>query len=122
MQDAILPGVIFSPRRLALALSDELCRLGHHVTLFTPGSVTTRATNVTADMSYFKKELDCRGDTYGELLQKHPLLFITLARQIQGELIARAYAAANTRQLDIVHIFANEEEIALPLPNSALSP
>jgi glycosyltransferase involved in cell wall biosynthesis len=62
----------------------------------------------------FERELAGRGDDYIDLLKKHPLTFITLARQVQSELIAGAFASANAGELDIVHIYTNEEDIALP--------
>jgi glycosyltransferase involved in cell wall biosynthesis len=114
MHRDILPRVIFSPARLALQLAEGLQRLGAEVTLFTPGPVATPARNVTADLGYFEQELAGRGDTYLDLLKKHPLTFISLARQVQGELIAKAYAMANQGELDIVHIYTNEEDLALP--------
>lgn len=114
MQDAVLPHVIFSPGELALSLCEGLQDLGADVTLFSPGKVTTNVRNVNADMSYFEQELAGRGDTYVDLLKKHPVTFISLARQVQAELIAKAFAMANNDELDMVHIYTNEEDIALP--------
>jgi glycosyltransferase involved in cell wall biosynthesis len=114
MHREILPNVIFSPAKLALDLTEGLQTLGAEVTLFTPGPVETAVRNITADLSYFEQELDLRGDTYTDLLKKHPFTFITLARQVQSELIAKAYDMANRDELDIVHIYTNEEDIALP--------
>lgn len=115
MHRDILPKVIFSPAQLALALVDGLQRGEKaEVTLFSPGPVDTVARNRTADLSLFEQELAGRGDTYVDLLKKHPFTFITLARQIQSELIAQAYAAANAGELDIVHVYTNEEDTALP--------
>lgn len=113
MQSAILPQVIFSPATLAISLTDGLKKQGTDVFLFTPGRVETKALNVTADLSNFEEELNARGDTYLDLLKKHPLTFISLARQVQAELIAKAYSMANQGELDIVHIYTNEEDIAL---------
>lgn len=113
MNRAVLPEVIFSPAGLALDLADGLQGLGCHVTLFSPGPVNTSAANVTADLRYFEAELKSRGDTYVDLLKKHPLTFITLARQVQGELIAKAFEMANNGGLDIVHVYTNEEELGL---------
>lgn len=113
MQDAILPQVIFSPGVLAQQLANRLHAAGNEVYLFTPGPLTTSANNVTADLSLFEAELAARGDTPVELLKKHPLTFITLARQLQAELVAKAYTMANNNLLDIVHIYTNEEETAL---------
>ena len=118
MHQVILPDVIFSPGELALTLAHQLAKLGHEVTLFTPGPVTNfiadkRIKNLTADLSLFELELTQRDDNYIELLKKHPLIFITLARQVQSELIAQAYQLANQDQFDLVHIWCNEEEQAL---------
>jgi glycosyltransferase involved in cell wall biosynthesis len=114
MHRDILPQVIFSPANLALTLADGLQATGADVTLFSPGSVATKAKNITADLSYFEHELSMRGDTYIDLLKKHPFTFVTLARQVQSELIATAFAMANRDELDIVHIYTNEEDTALP--------
>src|SRR5882757_6928692 len=100
----ILPHVIFSPGHLAVELADGLQALGAEVTLFSPGPVATKARNLTADLTFFQHELVARGDTYMDLLKKHPFTFVTLARQVQSEIIARAYAMANAGELDIVHI------------------
>jgi glycosyltransferase involved in cell wall biosynthesis len=115
MQDALLPRVIFSPAVLALSLSEELNHKRVEVTLYSPGAVSVPAGvhNVTADLSGFEAELAARGDDYLDLLKKHPLTFVTLARQIQGELIMRAYTDANAGRLDLVHVYTNEEELAL---------
>lgn len=118
----ILPNVIFSPGKLAIELAEGLKGQGVKVTLFSPGPVETTAANETANLSYFESELAGRGDTYTELLKKHPFTFVTLARQVQSELIAKAFAAANADQLDIVHIYTNEEDIALPFAQFCSKP
>lgn len=110
----ILPSVIFSPGRLAIDLAKGLADQGIEVTFFSPGPVNVDVHNITADLSYFEKELALRDDDYISLLKKHPFTFVTLARQVQAELIASAYAMANDNELDIVHIYTNEEDIALP--------
>lgn len=114
MHRDILPQVIFSPGRLAIVLAEGLQKLGANVTLLTPGPVSTGVTNSTADLSYFERELAGRGDSYLDLLKKHPFTFITLARQVQSELIAHAFARANAGEFDIIHIYTNEEDTALP--------
>lgn len=114
MHREVLPHVIFSPATLALDLVEGLQAQGVEVTLFSPGPVDTTVTNITADLSYFEHELHLRGDSYLDLLKKHPFTFITLGRQVQSELIAQAFAMANDGELDIVHIYTNEEDIALP--------
>jgi len=113
MQDVLLSDVIFSPADLAINLSEELIYLGHEVTLYTPGKVTTKVKNIVGDMSGFNDELNARGYGFIELLKKHPLTFATLARQVQADLIARAYEDANNDEQDIVHVYANEEDIGL---------
>lgn len=114
MHKDILPGVIFSPGTLALDLAAGLQKLDAAVTLFTPGPVDTPAKNITADLSYFERELNGRGYGYLELLKKHPLVFVSMARQVQAEIISKAFAMANDDQLDVVHIYTNEEDVALP--------
>jgi len=117
MHQAILPEVIFSPGELALNLAKELVKSGHEVTLFSPGPVASllpkKIKNISADLSLFEAELAQRGDGYLDLLKKHPLTFITLARQVQSELIAQAFFQANQGEFDLVHIWCNEEEQAL---------
>ena len=110
----ILPNVIFSPGILALDLASQLPHYGIDVTVFSPGPVETNVPNITADLGYFENELKLRGDSYIDLLKKHPAIFVSLARQVQSEIIARAYKAANDNEFDVVHIYMNEEDIALP--------
>ncbi len=124
----ILPNVIFSPGELATSLARGLSERGHQVTVFSPGSVVNLLSkgssikNINTDLSLFEKELIMRGDSYLELLKKHPLTFITLARQVQTELIVQAYAMANQDEFDLVHIWCNEEEQALVLAQFCQKP
>ncbi len=117
MHQQLLSDVIFSPGFLAMDLAAGLSKLGHDLTLFSPGSVANylpkKIKNVSADLSLFEQELEQRGYGYLELLKKHPLTYITLARQVQSELIAQAYQLANENQFDLVHVWCNEEELAL---------
>lgn len=122
MHRDILSQVIFSPGTLALELADGLQNIDVEVTLFTPGPVDTTVRNITADLSYFEQELAGRGDSYLDLLKKHPFTFITLARQVQSEIVAHAYAMANRGELDVVHIYTNEEDIALPFTGLCRQP
>lgn len=110
----ILPHVIFSPGTLALELAEGLADYNIDVKIFSPGPVDTIVPNINSDMSYFESELAIRGDSYVDLLKKHPFIFASLSRQVQSELIAKAYAAANNDEYDIVHIYTNEEDTALP--------
>jgi len=118
----ILSGVIFSPGTLAVDLCNELQQQDVDVTLFAPGPVNVEVPVITADLSLFKSELTGRGDTYLELLKKHPFTFISLARQVQAELIAKAYNLANEGWFDIIHIYTNEEDIALPFASLSKKP
>lgn len=122
MHRDILPKVIFSPGKLALELAEGLQAQGVDVTLFSPGPVDTTVRNITADLRYFEQELAGRDDTYIDLLKKHPFTFITLSRQVQSELIAKAYAMANNDEFDIIHIYTNEEDIALPFASLCIKP
>lgn len=122
MQADILPQVIFSPGKLGIQLADDLAGMGGSVTLFTPGAVPTKAANITANLSYFEKELNARGDNYLDLLRKHPFTFVTLARQVQTELVAKAIKMANDGEFDILHVYTNEEDIALPLAQLCSKP
>lgn len=122
MHRDILPQVIFSPARLAIGLAEGLQKLGAEVTLFSPGPVNTIVHNETADLSLFEKELAGRGYGYTELLKKHPVTFISLARQVQAELISKAYRAAGQGEYDLVHVYTNEEDIALPFAQLCAKP
>ncbi len=122
MHRDILPHVIFSPGYLALSLADGLKSQGIDVTLFTAGPVDTAVHNITADLSLFENELAGRDDSYIDLLKKHPFTFITLARQVQSELVAKAYVMANDGMFDIVHVYTNEEELALPFASLCRKP
>jgi glycosyltransferase involved in cell wall biosynthesis len=122
MHRDILPQVIFSPAALAIQLAEGLQGLGADVTLFSPGPVDTMVTNVTASLHLFEQELAGRGYGYIELLKKHPATFISLSRQVQAELIANAFACANHGDFDVVHIYTNEEDIALPFAQLCARP
>lgn len=122
MHPSVLPHVIFSPGHLALQLAQGLQDAGHSVTLFTPGKVSVAIPTITADLTYFEQELAGRGDTYIDLLKKHAFTFVTLARQVQSELLAKAFAMANNDELDIVHVYCNEEDTALPFAELCKKP
>lgn len=114
MHREILPSVIFSPGVLAISLAENLSSLDNvEVTLFSPGPVDTTVTNISTDLTLFEEELAGRGDSYTDLLRKHPFTFVSLARQVQSELIAKAYDLANKGEFDIVHIYTNEEELGM---------
>jgi glycosyltransferase involved in cell wall biosynthesis len=110
---------IFAPKYLALDLAEGLRRLGHEVTLFTPGKIHTKVENETVDLKVFSKEVksitkkSIKAGGVSELLKKKPLTFITLARQIQNELVAKCYEMANEGEFDIIHVYTNEEETAM---------
>jgi len=113
MNQEILPDVIFSPAYLAIDLAEGLQSIGNEVTLFSPGKVRTSVRNETADLSLFEEKLRSRGDSYIDLLKKHPTIFMTLGRQVQSELVNKAFKMANEDRFDIVHIYTNEEELGL---------
>lgn len=113
MHREILPHVIFSPARLAIDLAEGLQALGADVTLFTPGPVDTSVNNIPADLSLFQEELAGRGYDYVTLLKKHPMTFVTLARQVQSEIVSTAFLMANNHDFDVLHIYSNEEELGL---------
>lgn len=118
----ILPRVIFSPGELAVRLAEGLQKQGIDVTLYAPGPVDTTVPTITADLSYFEDELDQRGDDYLDLLKKHPATFVGLARQVQSEVLAKAFTAANEGLHDVVHVYTNEEDLALPFSRLCTKP
>lgn len=118
----ILPRVIFSPGELAIELAEGLQNNGIDVTLYAPGPVKTSVPTVTADLSLFEQELERRGDDYLDLLKKHPATFVGLARQVQSEILAKAFLAANNDEHDIVHVYTNEEDLALPFSRLCTKP
>lgn len=114
MQDYYLKNAIFSPGHLAVDLCSGLISLGHSVTLFSPNKVTIKnIPNITSDYSLIDKELNSRGYGLNELMAKHPLTYITFARQLEAQIINKAYTMANNGDFDIVHIYINEEDIAM---------
>jgi glycosyltransferase involved in cell wall biosynthesis len=123
MQDELLKSTVFSPGTIALDLANGLSKLGHDVTIFTPTSIEKSLrskdmtmscpNNITADYSLIQKELNSRGYDIHTLMQKHPLTYYTLARQLQAEIIAKAFEMANQDKFDIVHVWINEEDLAL---------
>ena len=118
----ILPRVIFSPGELAIQLAEGIALQGAEVTLFSPGPVNTGVKNITADLTLFDQELSGRGDDYIALLKKHPSTFVALSRQVQSEILATAFAAANNDEFDIVHVYTNEEDLALPFSQLCRTP
>lgn len=113
MQDELLDKVIFAPGKLAISLAEGFSNRGHDVTLFSPGKVLGNFKNITADISLINKDLESRGYDINTLIQKHPLTYITFARQLQSEIISKAYKMANEGYFDLVHVYITEEDIAL---------
>ncbi len=123
MQDYYLKNAIFSPGHLAVDLCSGLISLGHSVTLFSPNKVTIKdIPNITSDYSLIEKELTSRGYGLNELMAKHPLTYITFARQLEAEIINKAYSMANSGEFDVVHIYINEEDIAMQFANLCNKP
>lgn len=113
MDKRYLNGVIFSPGTIAIDLANALADLNHEVTLFSPGNIDGNFTNINADTSLIDIELESRGYDLKTLMSKHPLTYITLSRQIQTQLISKAYEMANAGNFDLVHVWINEEDVAL---------
>ena len=115
MHDEIIRDSIFAPGDLAIQLANDLVKNNVDVTLFSPGFThpNQKIKNINCDLANFKEELNLRGDTYLGLLKKHPLIFISLARQAQSELVAKAFEMANDNELDLIHVYACEEEMPL---------
>ena len=110
---------IFAPGSLALDLTEGLRQLGHDVTLFSPGPVRTKVKNVNADLKFFVKEAQSltkrriSEGAIGELIKTKPLTYLSLSRQLQTDLIRTCYSMANKGKFDLVHVYTNEEEIAM---------
>jgi glycosyltransferase involved in cell wall biosynthesis len=111
-QEDLLDKVIFAPVHLAVDLADGLS-VEDEVTLFTPGSISTVAQNVTVDMTNLDLELEKEGCTLPELITKNPLSFVSLSRQVQAELSAKAFSMSKSGKFDILHVFICESEIPL---------
>lgn len=122
INDGIFEDVIFSPGDIAIDLYKNLPNQEIDVTLFSPGKVSAVPKNITADMSYFEAELKGRGYGYIELLKKHPMIFVSLSRQVQAEIISKAFRLANEDKFDLVHIYTNEEDIGLQFANLCKKP
>ncbi|MBN1915924.1 glycosyltransferase [Candidatus Dojkabacteria bacterium] len=114
---------IFAPGSLAIDLAEGLRKLGHSVSLFTPGPVITKVKNINADLIFFKEEAErltgkkISTGAVGKLIKSMPLTFLSLSRQIQSDLISKCYKMANMEKFDIVHVYTNEEEIAMAFSN-----
>ncbi len=122
MHEEIIHEVIFAPGSLALTLAQGLEERGNEVYFFSPQQNSGLFRAINADLTNFEWELWQRGYGYMELFKKHPLLFITLARQVQSELIAKAFTMANTNKLDVIHVYTNEEELALTFAELCAKP
>jgi glycosyltransferase involved in cell wall biosynthesis len=122
MHESLMHKTIFAPGALVLDLATGLTKLGVDVTLFSPKLTLDGVKTINADLSLFDEELRLRGYGYLELLQKHPFVFATLGRQVQNELISKAYGMANQGEFDLVHIYMNEEESALAFANLCQKP
>jgi glycosyltransferase involved in cell wall biosynthesis len=113
--------VIFSPGELFVSLANELAKKGVEVHSYTCGLVKeldASVTQHTADDIYLLSELKQRDYGLDEFYSRHPLACLTIARQMQAEVIARAYSS----DVDIVHVYMNEEELALSFAELAKMP
>lgn len=113
MHKDIVHNTIFAPGVLVIDLINGLKAVGVDVTFISPNYQIDGLKNINGDLNLLNEELSLRNYSLFELLQKHPLLFSTLGRQIQAELIAKTFEMANTGDFDLVHIYMNEEELAM---------
>jgi len=113
MHKDIVHKTIFSPGELVIDLVKEMKKKGLDITFISPNYNIQAVENINGDLGYVEEELKLRGYGIMELLHKHPLLFSTIARQIQSELIAKTFELANSGAFDLVHVYMNEEELAM---------
>lgn len=104
---------IFAPGILAIDLVNGLKEKNCEITFISPNFRIEGVKNINGDLKYFNEELKLRDYGIFELLQKHPLLFASLSRQIQSELIAKTFELANSGKFDLIHVYMNEEELAM---------
>lgn len=110
---ALLKSTIFAPVHLALSLAEELKKLGHEVTIFSPGQISDKIPNETLDLKLLEAELAKEQCSLTELAHKNPLAFVSMSRELISELTAKAFAAAKSGAFDLIHIFLCESEIPL---------
>ena len=115
-QQSLLNDVIFAPVHLAISLADKLSETDD-VFLFTPGHIDTKATNINVKLDLLNEELAKEDCTLQQLITTNPLSFISLSKQIQAELTAKAFEYANSGKMDILHIYMCEDEIPLYFSN-----
>jgi len=115
MQQIYLDKVIFSPGSILIDLAKELAKQGNQVTVYSCGKLKL-GKNIESfypKINLLQNELKQRGYDIHQFMQKHPLTYITAARQFQSEIISACYENANLGLHDIVHVWINEEDIAL---------
>ncbi|HEQ65342.1 MAG TPA: glycosyltransferase family 4 protein [bacterium] len=113
-QNKILDETIFAPVTLARNLIEELSNLGAHVTLYTPFPLDSSATeNINIKTDSLEKELNLNKCTLEELIVENPLAFVSIARQINTEITAKAFTDANENRIDILHVYLTEDETPL---------
>lgn len=113
-QDEVINDVVFAPADLVVKLVDGLVNSDHEVTLFTPGKFTSKAqNNITVDLSLFNNELKKEDCSASELISKSPLSFVSLSRQIQAELTAKAFKYCDENEFDVLHVYICENELPL---------
>lgn len=123
-QDEISKKVIFAPIHLALSLISNFARnkIAYNIEkiyLFTPGEITIPkgVININTDLSFFEAELQNEKCTLDEFINKNPLAFISLSRQINAQLTAEAFQYAKDKKIDLLHVFMCEDEIPLYFSN-----
>jgi glycosyltransferase involved in cell wall biosynthesis len=115
-QDKLSEEVIFAPLPLAINLANTLSQ-DHDVYLFSPGKITTKAKNITCDLSLIEKEVERESLNLQEFVIENPLAFTSLSRQVHAEITAKAFQYAKDGEIDILHIFMCEDEIPLYFSN-----
>ena len=113
----LLDKVIFAPIELAINLADTLENKGHEVFLFTPNQLENKKRNVFVDDLLVRKELARQNCTLPQLIDKSPMSYVSISRQLQAEITAKAFEFANSGKIDILHVFMCESEIPLYFSN-----
>lgn len=109
-QDALKDKVIFAPLSLAEKLINGLVNRGHNVEVFTPGKLTTKASNKNVDLSLIENELKLSECTLPQFIVQNPVGFITMSRQVHTELTVEALQYLKKGKIDLLHVYMCEDE------------
>ncbi|GAB4162279.1 MAG: glycosyltransferase family 4 protein [Candidatus Dojkabacteria bacterium] len=116
-QESVASKTIFAPITLLKSLCRGLISAGHQVTLFSPGPLEIDCKQYHADLKLVEEVASEEGCTLMELVNRSPMAFVSLARQVCAEISAKAFEIANAGELDLLHIFMAEDEIPLYFSN-----